>query len=170
MTHDTQLPPVRVDEELKEGVQEFRQQNPSINNDSEAIRELLRRGLRQNRVAFGIMLMLASNENPEELGEVIADQTAVGTAVVQALNDVLTELTNSTDLDLVEMAGGEKELSKEELTAIYRLQRGEANLFHLISIGKILENMDQPEEFGKSVISHIDDLDQPSPDDLLDLE
>jgi hypothetical protein len=169
MAQEDQLPPVRVDKELKDSIDEFRKVN-NISTESEAIRELIKRGLRQNAVAL-VSLLLFSESNTE--GEIsgMSENLARGVPgptmqFFSAWMDLFTEITNRTDFDLVELAGGPDAVSKDEMNAIYNLQRGEAGMKDFMYISCVFEKMDE-EKFAESMLYYMEnETEDPSLGDI----
>lgn len=113
-----QLPPVRVDEQLQDKIVEFTKGN-GFESTSAAIRHLLKRGLREEDVAGAALVLATHSDRAEELNSTAAQ------ALLESWRDFVDGLSDS-GLDIVTLAGGEEEVSKEQLAAAYRFQRKEA--------------------------------------------
>lgn len=127
-----QLPPVRVDDELHEEISDFRQKN-DLESDSETIRILLQRGLREQKVATFAFLSLVS-DNVNDMDELPADYMS---KVGESWRDLFMS-TVLPEINVIELAGGVESLSKEELAAAYRIQRNEADFHDIVTVLEIL--------------------------------
>lgn len=113
-----QLPPVRVDGELQNEIVEFTREN-GFESTSAAIRHLLRRGLREDDVSSVALFLASRSDRLDQLDPETAQ------TLLESWRDLMDGLSSS-EIDLVTLAGGEGEVSKEQLAAAYRFQRKEA--------------------------------------------
>lgn len=123
-----QLPPVRVDESLQDEIVEFAKEN-GFESTSAAIRHLLERGLREEDVS-GAALVLASHSDSIEKLDADTSRT-----LLESWRDFMDSF--SSEIDIVTLAGGENEVSKEQLAAAYRFQRKEAtedDFYHIVDM------------------------------------
>lgn len=130
-----QLPPVRVKERLRNQIQRFGATH-GIESESEAIRELLRRGLREENLSKLLLLSVH-----RDLNDIIDSAPEL----IDSLGESWLNLLNSprNQIDIVEIAGGDENISKRELMAAYRFQRGEATADDIVKIGELLVEIEE---------------------------
>jgi hypothetical protein len=138
MQQTHQLPPVRVEEGLKNDVENFKER-VNCDSESEAIRELLTRGLRQDAIIFASTLALGQigKDRQEEVLDLIFEDDAISVPFTKAVFDTLGELTRN--INLVDEIGSEN-MSKSEIEALYRIERGDAGLLDFSLLCNLLED------------------------------